>query len=121
MLRAFVLILAAPVACAVFIPTKVYIGSEGQLMVSLLDVNMSLPATNPAQFPFLRDVIGASRFAASKLITFSELESILDTSDSRAGPGLFESGENGRYPPPTPSGLIFHEGRVGSTLAANST
>jgi hypothetical protein len=124
MLRVFVVITAVSACFAVFLPTKVYTGDDGRLMVSLSDVNMSLPATNPAQYPFFRDVIGASRFAASKLIAFDELQELLDNSDSSSGPGLLKPADDsctGRYPPAVPSGLIFHEGRVGSTLAANST
>lgn len=118
-----VLCLAA--AAPVYIPTDATRGLDGEVRISFAKVDMALRASDPQRYPMFSDLLRAAPAGGRRTVTMAELQAELNKTTPESGPGLFvdsaKSDTFGRYAPPLPLGFIFHEARVGSTLAANST
>lgn len=121
----FVLALLHACAAVPLLPFSVEVSGSGSLVVILREADMQSRAHDPGKLPMFADVLRASARSATReplTMTFAELEQHLQRTSSVDGAGLFplEGSEIGTYAPPVPAGFIFHEARVGSTLAANS-
>jgi hypothetical protein len=88
------------------------------LQVAFQRVNISLHAVNPTLYPQFKHL---PKLSGHKSMSFEQLAAYLDATSDSYGTGLFNSSEYGQYASSVPAGMIFHEGRVGSTLVANST
>lgn len=108
---------------ATLIPTRVSRGTSGTIFVTLRGADMQLRAADPSRYPFFSDVLLATEGSRALTVTLEELTNHLDSTSGERGRGLFPEGSRGRpmpYASPQPAGFVFHEARVGSTLAANS-
>ncbi len=122
-----ILVLAVLYACAAapLLPVSVEISGSGSVVVILREADVQSRAHDPGKLPMFADVLRASARSATReplTMTFAELEQHLEQTSSVDGAGLFplEGSAIGTYAPANPAGFIFHEARVGSTLAANS-
>lgn len=121
MLLPFLALLYLCGAAPTLVPIAVTRSPSGALAVTLQAVDMALRSQDPARYPMFHDLMSASGGSArARMVSMTELKSHLDSSSGTRGRGLWGEGEEGDYPPAIPSGFVFHEARVGSTLAANS-
>ena len=118
-------------AVPTYIPTRIIRrnGSDpnADVIVVFQPVDMELHAIEPSRFPMFAALLRFSPKNASMTRTWKQLKHYLDTTSEEEGRGLFAESTNfssptvGTYAAPVPAGFIYHEARVGSTLAANST
>jgi hypothetical protein len=126
-------VLGAVCAAPSYIPVHVTRNQEGTIAVSFQKIDMALRAADPSAFPMFNDLALYARDPGSRVMEIEELEAYLDGTLDVCGEGMFHDvvddgnascAVNGTslpsYAYPVPAGFVFHEARVGSTLAANS-
>ena len=119
-------VLACVFVRAVAVETYVPVGFSlpgGVPTFTLRKVDMLLRSGDPNRYPMFTDL---PQTGDVQDITAAALEAHLDATTDAGGFGLTEvndgtSIDNFQYSSPVPAGFIFHEARVGSTAAANST
>lgn len=123
MFVAFAYVLGMAAAAPAWIPVHVVRGNDDVLRVTFSPVDMALRSLEPARYPMFNDLLTATRTPGQRTLTIAEIERELTEKSADSGPGWFENGAQTphTYARPHPAGFIFHEARVGSTLAANST
>lgn len=121
LVRLLLAVAAVAAAAPAWVPVGVMREADGSKVVVFQRVDMSLRTMDPTRFPMFADLLKLAS-GDRKSVTAHELAAHLDSTSSDAGPGLFASAgaEVGSYARPDPAGFVFHEARVGSTLAANS-
>ena len=120
------LVLTAVLSCAAALQSLVPIGFEltgdGGATYILQNVDVLVRNSDPNRYPMFTDL---PKSGPTRRVSYTELKAHLDSTSAEGGFGLMEvndgtSTQNFKYANPTPSGFIFHEARVGSTLGANS-
>lgn len=119
---AFAALCGVALAAPAWTPIDVTLIDGNQLRVSLKRVDMSLRAADPSRYPMFNDLVMAGQASGVRSVTMTELEQHLNGTGSERGQGLYGAadGPSGQYASEVPAGFVFHEARVGSTLAANS-
>jgi hypothetical protein len=122
MFGAFTCLIGLATGAPAWVPTRVVRGSDDVLRVTFVPVDMALRSVEPARYPMFNDLLTATHVPGQQTLTISEMEDEMNGKSPDSGPGWFaNAGEATQsYARPVPSGFVFHEARVGSTLAANS-
>lgn len=126
-------VLGTAFAVPSYVPVHVTRNQDGTVAVSFQKIDMALRAADPSAFPMFNDLALYARDPGSRVMPIEELEVYLDDTLDACGEGMFHDVvDDGNascavndtslpsYAYPVPAGFVFHEARVGSTLAANS-